>query len=71
MRTSGGQEGRRNVPDVPWVNFELPDEVHRRAKSQASLAGKDLYPYLIELIREGVERREAEKKKKPQNRQPP
>lgn len=61
MTTSGGQGAGRNVPAVPWVNFELPDDVHRRAKSQAAMAGEDLYPYLIELIREGVEKRDRER----------
>lgn len=43
------------MPDVPWVNFNLPPEIHARAKSKAALRGKDLYPYLIELIERGVD----------------
>jgi hypothetical protein len=48
------------VPRVPFVNFELPDDLHRRARSKAALRGVRFYAYLIELIRQGVERDEAE-----------
>ena len=56
------------MPGVPWVNFNLDEDLHRKAKSQAALAGEDLYPYLIELIREGVERHDAEQERKRRSR---
>lgn len=40
---------------MPWVNFELPDDLHRRARSKAALRGEKFYAYLVELIRQGVE----------------
>lgn len=43
------------MPHVPGVNFELPDDLHRRARSKAALRGKKFYEYLVELIARGVE----------------
>jgi hypothetical protein len=61
--------GRGNtVPGVPWVNFELPEDLHRRARSRAALRGKKFYTYLVQLIREGVERDEAEEDQQPPSR---
>lgn len=45
---------------VPFVNFELPDELHRRARSKAALRGMKFYAYLIDAIRQQVERDEAD-----------
>ncbi len=45
---------------VPGVNFELPEELHRRARSKAALRGMKFYAYLIELIRRGVEEDDAD-----------
>lgn len=45
---------------MPFVNFELPEELHRRARSKAALRGMKFYAYLIEAIRDRVDRDEAE-----------
>ncbi len=45
---------------VPFVNFELPDDLHRRARSKAALRGQRFYAYLVDAIRRQVEADEAE-----------
>jgi predicted HicB family RNase H-like nuclease len=37
------------------VNFELPDELHRRAKARAALEGSTLREFIIEAVRKAVE----------------
>lgn len=45
---------------VPYVNFELPDDLHRRARSKAALRGMRFYAYLIDAIRRQVEADDAD-----------
>jgi hypothetical protein len=48
------------VRDVPFVNFELPEELHRRARSKAALRGMRFYAYLLDAIRRQVDADDAE-----------
>jgi hypothetical protein len=48
------------VRRVPFVNFELPDDLHRWTRSKAALRGQRFYAYLIDAIRRQVEADEAE-----------
>lgn len=45
---------------VPFVNFELPEELHRRARSKAALRGMRFYAYLLDAIRRQVDADDAE-----------
>jgi hypothetical protein len=54
MTTSGSEDHTPSVTEVGWVNFELDESTHNRAKARAALTGKKLYPYLIGLIERGV-----------------
>lgn len=51
------------MSDVPFVNFELPDDLHRRARAKAALRGKKFYAYLEDAIRRQVEADEADDRK--------
>ena len=42
----------------------IPDEVHRLLKSRASLEGKSLNDYILEILKREAEREEKERKKK-------
>lgn len=35
---------------MPRINVEMPDELHRRVKSAAALAGLSLRDYLIAIL---------------------
>jgi hypothetical protein len=61
--TAAARGARRlvgGVRRVPLVDFELPDDLHRRAQSKAALPGQRFYAYLIDAIRRQVEADEAE-----------
>jgi hypothetical protein len=61
--TAAARGARRlvgSVRRVPLVNFELADDLHRRARSKAALRGQRFYAYLIDAIRRQVEADEAE-----------
>lgn len=43
------------------MNYEIPDELHRRAKSAAALQGISLKDFLIAALEAAVARAEKEK----------
>ncbi len=45
------------------MNYEIPDELHRRAKAAAALQGFSLKDFLIAALEAAVAEAEAEKKK--------
>ena len=53
-------EKRRTVLDVAQLNMPIPDDLHRRAKSAAALAGVSLRDFTIEALEKAV----AENEKK-------
>ena len=46
-----------------WLNMELDDELHARAKSAAALTGRKLYQLVEDAVRVEVERFEAARPK--------
>jgi predicted HicB family RNase H-like nuclease len=49
------------VNNVARVNYEIPDDLHRQAKSAAALRGQTLRDLVIEALREKVARVEQER----------
>lgn len=39
------------------INYEIPDDLHHEAKAAAALEGKTLRQFVVEALREAVERR--------------
>lgn len=50
------------MSDVARIHYEIPDEVHRQAKSAAALQGKTLKQFLIEAL-EAAARAQPSKKR--------
>ena len=44
-----------------WINIDLVEKVHRKAKSISAARGQTLTVYLAELIRVGVEKDEHDR----------
>ena len=42
------------------INYEIPDELHHRAKALAALEGKTLREFILEALSEAVACREAD-----------
>jgi predicted HicB family RNase H-like nuclease len=49
------------VPDVARIHYEIDDDLHRRAKSQAALKGETLKAYIEQAIAAAVEADEKAK----------
>ena len=47
------------TPRVARVHYEIDDELHRRCKSAAAMDGVTLKEFVVEALRERVERLEA------------
>jgi predicted HicB family RNase H-like nuclease len=43
------------VTHVARIHYEIPDDLHRRAKSAAALEGKTLKEFVIDAISSAVE----------------
>jgi hypothetical protein len=41
------------------INYEIPDDLHHRAKALAALEGKTLREFIVEALTEAVARREG------------
>jgi hypothetical protein len=46
---------------VPLVKVDLPDDVHRRAKAAAALAGMTLRDWMKEAVEAALERQERDR----------
>lgn len=44
-----------NVRTVARINIELPDDLHRRAKAAAALAGQTLKDFICEAVERATE----------------
>ncbi len=44
------------MPSVARIHYEIPDDLHRRAKSAAALEGKTLKAFLEEALEEKTTR---------------
>jgi predicted HicB family RNase H-like nuclease len=44
--------------DTVGMNFEMPDDLHRKAKAKAALRGQSLKDFVIDAIRAAVEAKE-------------
>jgi HicB family len=44
---------------VARVHYEIPDDLHRKAKAAAAMRGLTLRAFVIEALRQAVERMEA------------
>ncbi|HZT67410.1 MAG TPA: hypothetical protein VFA11_16595 [Acidimicrobiales bacterium] len=42
------------------INYEIPDDLHHRAKALAALEGKTLREFLVEALADAVDRRSDE-----------
>jgi len=42
------------------INYEIPDDLHHRAKAVAALEGKTLREFLIEALAEAVARHDGD-----------
>ena len=42
------------------INYEIPDDLHHRAKALAALEGRTLREFIVEALTEAVARREAD-----------
>lgn len=42
--------------DAVRINYEIPDELHHRAKALAALEGKTLREFVVEALRDAVSR---------------
>jgi hypothetical protein len=62
------QRGRK-VPVVPLVKVNLPDVVHRHAKSAAALAGVTLAQWLQAAVEVALEQPDAVAEKLPEDEQ--
>lgn len=43
------------MENVARIHYEIPDDLHRRAKSAAALAGVTLKDWLVDAIEKAVE----------------
>jgi predicted HicB family RNase H-like nuclease len=48
---------------VARINYELPEDLHRRAKAAAALEGSSLKDFVISALAAAVERAEKAKRK--------
>lgn len=46
------------MTDVARIHYEIPDDLHRRAKSAAALAGLTLKDFLQQALEEAVKKSE-------------
>ncbi len=44
------------MSNVAAINYEIPDDVHRRAKAEAALRGMTLKDFLIEALEAHAQR---------------
>lgn len=49
------------MQNVARIHYEIPDDLHRRAKSAAALAGMTLKDWLLEAIEKAVETSEQKR----------
>lgn len=49
---------------IAAINYDLPEELHRRAKAAAALRGQSLKDFLIEALEHEVERELGPEKKR-------
>jgi len=52
------------VPDMAYVHYEIPDELHRRAKSAAALKGLTLKDFLIDALETATSAAQTEQRPK-------
>jgi hypothetical protein len=48
------------VYDVVRIHYEIPDDIHRRAKAAAALRGQTLKDFVTEAIEAAVDKSERE-----------
>ena len=68
-RHSPTRQRGRKVPVVPLVKVNLPDVVHRHAKSAAALAGVTLAQWLHAAVEVALEQPAAVAEKLPEDEQ--
>ena len=44
------------MPDVGRIHYEIPDDLHRRAKAAAALRGQSLKDFVIAALEEAVQK---------------
>ena len=54
------------MSDVAAINYEIPDDLHRSAKSAAALKGQTLKDFLIEALEQAVASTERPPKRRDQ-----
>lgn len=54
--------------DVARINFDMDDDLHARAKSEAALSGRRLYEFIEDAVRAEIDRSKAERAKADQQR---
>jgi hypothetical protein len=45
---------------MAWIRLQLPDDLHRKIKAQAALAGMTLRGYLIKMLQELADRKDKQ-----------
>lgn len=51
------------MTDVANMNYSVPDELHRQAKSAAALKGVSLKQYVLDALSAAVERDQKQRRK--------
>jgi predicted HicB family RNase H-like nuclease len=51
------QKDAGNSPALVRIHYEIPAELHRRAKAEAALSGSTLKEFVIRALEESIDRR--------------